>query len=175
MSKHDEPVIRAGRPADAENLAAVGMQVWLHTYATDGISSIISRYVLETFTAERFLALLAQPSTAVLVADVNDNLVGYAVVTFDAECPAAAGSTTELATLYVQEHFAGRGIGSSLLAQAAALAARRCGTPLWLTVNAKNSRAIAFYRDRGYTKIGISQFRLGSEDHENHVLLGGNA
>ncbi len=175
MSKHDEPVIRAGRPADAENLAALGMQVWLHTYATDGISSIISRYVLDTFTVERFLALLAQPSTAVLVAEMNGNLVGYAVVTFDVECPAAAGFTAELATLYVQEHFAGRGVGSSLLAQAAALAARRCNTPLWLTVNAKNSRAIAFYRERGYTKVGIAPFRLGSEDHENHVLLGGNA
>ena len=169
-----EASIRAGVPADAENLAALGMQVWLHTYATDGISSTISQYVLSTFTADKFLALLAYPSTAVLVAEAGKNLVGYALVTFDAACPAAAAATSELATLYVQEHFAGRGIGSLLLARAEAQAREQTGTPLWLTVNARNSRAIAFYQRRGYTKIGITQFRLGADDHENHVLVGRN-
>lgn len=70
------PRIRIGLRTDAENLAALAIQVWLHTYATDGISSIISHYVLSEFTSEMFLALLRSTSATVLVAETNTNLIG---------------------------------------------------------------------------------------------------
>jgi hypothetical protein len=57
----------------------------------------------------------------------------------------------------------------------AASSNKRAGKPLWLTVNVKNSRAIAFYTKHGYSKIGVTYFRLGGESHENHVLLGSDA
>ena len=50
--------IRQGLHADAENLAALAIQVFLHTYATQSLSPAISRHVLSEFTAERFQALL---------------------------------------------------------------------------------------------------------------------
>ena len=81
----------------------------------------------------------------------------------------------QLATLYVQEHFTGKGVGSALLAEAETLAAKHVATPLWLSVNAMNNRAIAFYTKHGYTKVGITQFRLGDNDHENLVLVGNPA
>jgi ribosomal protein S18 acetylase RimI-like enzyme len=46
---------------------------------------------------------------------------------------------------------------------------------LWLTVNAKNDRAIAFYARQGYTKVGTAYFVLGEGRHENHVLIGRDA
>lgn len=170
-----ELIIRTAAQADAENLAALGMQVWLHTYATDGISSEISRYVLSEFTGERFAALLTNPSAAVLAAEVNASLVGYAVIDFGATCPVSTSATVELATLYVQEHFASRGVGSALLGRAEAMANQQTNNPLWLAVNAKNSRAIAFYAKHGYRKIGVTRFQLGNGAHENHVLVGSGA
>ena len=170
-----KPIIRKGLRADAENLAALAMQVWLHNYAKEGISSTISGYVLSEFKPEQFLALLTSTSATILVAEVNTNLVGYALVNVGVSCPEPTSSTIQLATLYVQEHFAGKGVGSALLAMAEALAAEHAGKPLWLTVNAKNNRAIAFYAKHGYTKIGVTQFRLGERDHENHVFVGSNA
>jgi hypothetical protein len=43
-------LIRQGQHRDAVNLSALAIQVWLHTYATEGISSLISHYVLSEFT-----------------------------------------------------------------------------------------------------------------------------
>ena len=166
------PRIRIGLRTDAENLAALAIQVWLHTYATDGISSIISHYVLSEFTSERFLALLTSTSATVLVAKTNTNLIGYALVDPGVPCPASPSFTVQLATLYVQEHFAGKGVGAALLAVAEALAAEHSNKPLWLNANATNNRAIAFYAKHGYTKVGVAQFRLGERDHENHVFVG---
>ena len=164
-------LIRQGERRDAENLAALAIQVWLHTYATDGISRLISHYVLSEFTPEKFEALLSSNSSTVLVAEVDQHLIGYATVRVGKPCPALANAEVELATLYVQAPFVGKGIGHALLSHSEKSARQRASTSLWLTVNSKNTRAIEFYAKHGYTKIGVTHFALGDERHENLVLV----
>lgn len=166
-----ELVVRPGRPGDAARLAALATQVFLHTYATQGISSAISDHVLSEFTPQKFTAWLGSETTRIVAAEEGAHLVGYARIDFGAVCPERSASTAELATLYVQEHFAGQGVGSALLARAEALVGQRTGQPLWLTVYAQNASAIAFYAARGYSTIGTAWFLLGGERHENHVLV----
>lgn len=171
-----EPTIRQGAPADTECLAALAIQVWLHTYATDGMRSAIARYVLSEFTAERFARILADTASLLLVAEKNQHLVGYALLKFGAVCPTSAQSNVELATLFVQEHFTRSGLGSALLARSQNLARERTGgAKLWLTVNTRNERAIAFYRKHGFEPAGTTQFEFGGEQHENHVFLAADA
>lgn len=166
------PVIRIARSGDASRLAALALQVWLHTYATEGISPSIASYVLQELTPAKFAALLQSPSAYVMVAEQGENLFGFAVVQLDAPCPNAPDSKAELETLYVQEHFMRRGLGTRLLIEAQALTKQRTGTRLWLAVNAKNRRALAFYLRHGYTQVGLSDFVLDGVAHENHVMVG---
>jgi len=167
--------IRSGRSEDASLLAVLATQVWLHTYATDGINGDIAQYVLSELTPERYLVILSEPATHLFVAEHNECLVGLAVVKFGAQCPTGARSAVELQTLYVQEHFIGRGVGKALLQAAETKAREQSGSALWLTVNAKNARAIAFYEHQGYSKIGTTYFVLGEGRYENHVLIGRDA
>ena len=163
-------LVRSATPDDAERLSALAIQVWLHTYATEGISSTISSYVLSQFSTDRFTSLLLTQESKVLVAEVAENLVGFATVSFGTVCPKPATARAELATLYVQEHFHGNGVGRQLLREAESLALLNAGSSLWLTVNSKNHRAIDFYFKNGYKKIGTTYFSLGEEKHENLVL-----
>lgn len=171
----DDILIRAGRPADAPLLAALATQVFLHTYAPHGISEVIAGHVLAEFTPANFQAWLTSDTAAVVVAEKNAHLVGYARLAFDVVCPVPGAGTVELATLYVQGRFTRCGVGAALLAQAQALALQRTQQPLWLTVNAQNLRAIAFYAAQGCSKIGGAQFVLGGESHPNHVLVMNNS
>ena len=164
---------RRATRADAESLAALSIEVWLHTYATNGVSAIIARHVLREFTSDNFVARLENQRIAILVAEASDGLAGYAELHFDATCPASDSSRVELGTLYVRAHFARVGIGSELLARAEALAVAGWRCPLWLAVYAGNPHAIAFYANRGYARIGHAWFDLGGTKHENHLLLGG--
>ena len=168
---HADTVIRAGRPADASLLAALATQVFLDTYATQGASEAIAGHVLAEFAPAKFQAWLGSDTAAVLVAEKNAHLVGYARLAFGAVCPVPGAGTVELATLYVQAHFTRSGVGAALLAQARSLALRRARQPLWLTVNAQNARAIAFYAAQGCSTIGTAHFVLGGESHPNHVLV----
>ena len=167
--------IRPGQTGDASRLAVLATQVWLHTYATDGITAEIAQYVLSELTVEKFSASLGEPETSLLAAEYGECLVGFAAIRFGAPCPAATEAVVELQTLYVQEHHVGHGIGRSLLQAAEAMAHERSASPLWLTVNAKNARAISFYARQGYSKVGTTYFVLGEGRHENHVLVGGDA
>jgi diamine N-acetyltransferase len=169
------PHIRVARPSDVDRLSVLAVQVWLHTYATDGINCEIAQYVLSELTVEKFLARLRDPEISIFVAEHGEFLVGFSVVTFGTLCPSGSRSNVELQTLYVQEHFVGRGIGRSLLQATECQARERSAAPLWLTVNAKNARAIAFYARQGYNKVGTTYFALGEGRHENHVLVGGDA
>ena len=162
--------IRPGRPEDSTNLSALAIQVWLQTYATAGISSNISRFVLSEFSVSNFEALLARTSACVFVAIVGENVVGYANASIGSQCPENESVRVELATLYVQEPFTRKAVGSRLLEKSESYAKQE-GSSLWLTVNSKNTRAIAFYAKHGYFKIGSTFFELEDEKHENLVLV----
>ena len=116
---------------------------------------------------------------AVLTAIFTGMVLGlqsyHALVKFGAPGPSTS-SVTELASLYVQEHFARRGIGSGLVRAAQNEALHHVGSSsVWLTVNARNANAIAFYRRLGFAYCGVTYFDLGDERHENHVLVSTDA
>lgn len=167
--------IRPGQASDADRLAVLAAQVWLHTYATDGISGEIADYVLAELTPAKFSASLRDASIRVRVAAYGNRLAGFSQIKLNAACPEAGDSVAELQTLYVQAHFIGTGLGKRLLQDAEAVAKKQAGTALWLTVNAQNQRAIDFYDRLGYRKIGTTYFILGAQRHENHLLLGPDA
>jgi ribosomal protein S18 acetylase RimI-like enzyme len=166
------PTIRGAQASDASCLAVLATQVWLHTYATAGISPEIANYTLTQLTPEKYLSVLDDASSHLLVAECGGNLIGFTVVKFGEQCPASSKSCAELQTLYVQEHFVGQGVGRMLLQAAEAKAYSQARTPLWLTVNVSNANAIAFYSCQSYTKVGTANFVLGESQHENHVLIG---
>lgn len=157
--------LRRATPADASRIAALGLQVWLHTYATEGVNDAIADYVLQRFTAANMRALIADPARCVWLAESQSQLIAYATLY---RGPAAHGN--ELETLYVQEHFAGHGVGRALLQQARQEIRDCQATPLWLMVNAQNARAIAFYRRMGMVEDGIAYFELDGVRHKNLVM-----
>lgn len=166
------PTIRSAQTADATRLAVLATQVWLHTYATEGVSQEIADYTLGQLTPTHYLAATHDASTRIWVAECDGSLIGFAVLMFGVPCPAKAQSSVELQTLYVQEHFLRQGVGRLLLRAAEEAAYRHAGTPLWLTANIHNANALAFYARQGYVKVGTAYFALGEGKHENHVLIG---
>lgn len=165
-------VIRSARHDDAARIAVLATQVWLHTYATEGISAGIADYTRSELTPDKYLAILNDTLAHIWVAERGAHLIGFVVLNMGVPCPNSASTLAELQTLYVQAHFVGQGVGWQLLSVAEEKAFDLAGTPLWLTVNAHNAHAIGFYMHQGYTKHGKTDFVLGDQRHENLVLIG---
>ena len=167
----DDVTLRPAQAADALCLSVLAIQVFLDTYATEGIRPTVAREVLSTYATTAFDAALAARDTVIVVAERQAHLVGFAQVTLGAAHEQApAGRPAELLRLYVQEPFTGRHLGTRLL-QAAEQAALRAGMQvMWLTPWVHNHRALAFYARRGFTDHGATWFRFEGEAHENRVL-----
>ncbi|HEY2290047.1 MAG TPA: GNAT family N-acetyltransferase, partial [Thermoanaerobaculia bacterium] len=120
----DEVTYRPAVSSDALPLSVLATQVFLDTYAIEGVRPAIAREVRQYLSEEAFAALLADPRSGILIAELADHLVGFAQLTHHqthALLPPEA-KAAELNRLYVQRPFLGKGIGKELLARAEALA-----------------------------------------------------
>lgn len=158
-------MIREANQKDAINLAALSIQVWLHSYATKGIRKEISQYVLKTFTEQYFEKLLKDPCYHILVFIQEDHLTGYIMVNHESFWQDKSNGY-EIDTLYVQEHFQKKNIGRRLVSEIKI----RYGASFWLSTWVHNEKAIGFYKHLGFIDIGHKYFELENESHENRVM-----
>ena len=163
-------MIRLATAPDASNLAALSIQVWLHTYAKGGLRSALSDYVLAEYTPEKIAERLGDEKQVFIVYEQNAHLVGYLRLLLNSPCPTDPSFRVEIATLYVQEHFIGRGIGSELLNYILKFCSKRGSNGVWLSVNHQNGHAISFYEKQQFRRNGSIFFNLENEQHENFVL-----
>lgn len=165
---------RAAVPADALCLSVLGTQVFLDTYATQGIRPAIAREVVEHFSVETVAGLLASPSITILVAEQAGHLIGFAQLTRGSRHElVSCEPAVELNRLYVQEPFTSMGVGRALLRQAEELAAAQGARAFWLTAWVGNPRALAFYARNGYQEVGAASYVYENEEYETRVFVKG--
>lgn len=163
---------RAAVLDDALCIGVLATQVFLDTYATDGVRPDLAREVLSGYSPEAFLVRLKDKATSFVLAERHGHLVGFAEVTTKRPCPVASiVSGVELVRLYVQRAFQRRGIGTGLLRQAEALASKECPRTLWLTVWSGNYQALAFYPYFQYQNVGVTDYIIEGRTYENQVFV----
>ncbi|MBF7144775.1 MULTISPECIES: GNAT family N-acetyltransferase [Pseudomonas] len=168
MSQGRPFTVRDAVASDALCIAALGLQVFLDTYATEGIRTALAQEALEAFSLENVASLLGTPGVMLLVADYKGHMVGFAQLALNTAhdliaCPHAC----ELQRLYVQERFTGKGVGARLLTQAERRAHAEGASSLWATVWVENQRALAFYPRQGYEHRGSPSYTFQGETHGN--------
>jgi ribosomal-protein-alanine N-acetyltransferase len=94
-----------------------------------------------------FRALMRRPSAALIVAEVEDRVAGYAVLWF-------AADEGELGDLAVLTELRGRGIGAALLASSVREASDRGARWLYLEVREGNASARRLYERAGFRVVG---------------------
>ena len=164
------PMIRKAEVRDASSLAAVGIEVWVNTYLRDGVSQTFADYVLSEFTAEKFRNWVGDPNLAIWVSENRTGLDGFVTVCSASTPPLANCSSLEITTLYVQPRHQSAGRGAALLQHAMDHCRAIGGESVWLTVNARNTRAIDFYLRNGFRKIGSTNFMIADDAYENYVM-----
>lgn len=171
-------VLVAKRTAEtAAQLAALGRQTFADTFAADNSPADMDAYLAATFGPAQQMAELQDPNVVFLLARMQQELVGYAMLRLRSDLGLEDGKTAdnrlEIARLYVREDWVGTGLGASLMRRALDEArARGCRTVV-LGVWERNTRAIAFYQRFGFREIGRHAFTLGSDVQTDLILRKG--
>ena len=166
--------IRMANKEDAGALAALCIEVWLHTYCRPGIPPVFAAYALETFTPANMAALIADKDQHLLVDGVDyagqEGLRGYLRWCCPSKRPLPTCPAAEIDTLYVRERHKGQGIGSALL-EASYADMRQAGhKEAFLSANAENKEAVSYYLAKGYETLGESWFEIEDGRYLNFVM-----
>jgi diamine N-acetyltransferase len=167
---------RSAESADALCVGVLAMQVFLDTYATDGLRDDLAREALASCSPAVFAARIADASNHFILAERSGHLVGFSECSLSTPPPdASLGGGLELVRLYVQRRAQRQGIGRALLDRAQAQAGALTNPVLWLTAWSGNTNARAFYLARGYEDIGATDHVFEGRAYENRIyrkLLG---
>ncbi|MBN2906852.1 MAG: GNAT family N-acetyltransferase [Rhodobacteraceae bacterium] len=155
--------------SDASSLAALSIEVWIGTYLRRGVSAVFADYALSEFTTPKAEALIRDPGEFIVVSENEEGIDGFVRVSSGKSAPVAGLSDVEISTLYVQPRHHAKGVGKRLL-NAAFQHCREIGAgSVWLTTNAQNAPAIAFYLAQGFEEVGKTRFRIQNEGYPNIV------
>jgi len=151
--------IRKADEHDAINVAAVGICVWVDTYATEGVFDRISQFVLTEFVEEKVRNAIRDKHVVGYFHE-QGGLLGYIVLGPEAD------DKVEIENLYILPKFQGQGLGRGLIQYVRDFTVK----PLWLSVWDLNAKAIGFYRKLGFEETGELIFDLYGEKIRNIVL-----
>ncbi len=165
------PTIRHATPEDAAPLTDLAARIFHATFAAENRPEDMKAYMEETFTVERQTEELSDPRMTTLLAYVDGELAGYAKLLAGETPECVTGERpVELARLYAEHRWHGRGVGAALM-QACFDEARGAGhRTVWLGVWEHNARAIAFYRKSGFVECGSHVFVLGSDPQTDTLM-----
>ena len=169
----DKPSVlfrRACAP-DASALAELGLRTFLETFAAQNRPEDIRAYVTRAYGEEQQLRELEDPSCTVLVGEVQDVAVAYALLrrAFSPAC-VISELPIEISRFYVSKELHGFGVAQDLMVLAIKTVRDLGGRAAWLGVWEKNARAIAFYRKCGFTVVGSQPFLLGTDLQTDLVM-----
>lgn len=157
---------------DALALAALAEQTFIETYASQNDPEQIRVHCAHNFGIAQQSTEIADPDYAVILAFLDQTLVGFAQVVKKPAPPSVdADNAVALYRYYVTQAWHGKGIAQPLLAQAEQ-AARSFGADyLWLGMWEHNARALAYYQKVGFQHVGWMDYQFGDIVERDYVLL----
>jgi ribosomal protein S18 acetylase RimI-like enzyme len=173
--RDEAPQVRIRRAGadDAAVLSELAARLFRQTYEGDVPAADLDAFLAASFSPDSQRNELDDPTTRTLLVELGHQAIGYAQVrrrslpveTSDAD------AEVELARLYIDRPWHGRGVAAAVLAEAGRLALELGSGSVWLGVWERNGRAVAFYERRGFRPVGVQEFRLGSERHRDRVMV----
>lgn len=153
---------RTADAGDAEALAYLGAATFMTTFAFDHPGQPMMEHLRQEHSAEYYASALGDPAYDVLLGETPLGApVGYAMVTPPSHPALQQAGDIELKRIYLLAPWQGNGNGKDLLERVFAVAEKRKGQRLLLSVYEKNVRAIGFYERAGFAAIGETVFMVG--------------
>lgn len=166
--------LRRGADGDAGALARIGRETFAASFADLYEPADLAAFLAAAYAPEKMAAELADPATAVWLAEAGGEVVGYAVAgPASLPHPAVTDRCGELKRIYVLPRTQGAGLGSRLMDEALAWLERGGPRALWIGVWSGNRGARRLYERLGFAKVGEYYFKVGEALDREFILRRG--
>lgn len=148
-------------PGCAETLSLIGAASFLENFAGFLPGEDVLAHCRNQHSRAKYESWLAASESRACLAEVRGAPVGYALLCAPDLPVRTTPDDIELKRIYLLHRFQGSGVGAALMdwsiGTARALGKRR----LILGVHEGNEKALAFYRQHGFTDAGTRSFQVG--------------
>jgi ribosomal protein S18 acetylase RimI-like enzyme len=137
----------------------------------------VQAFIDENLTEARFAEYLDDPDRQVLVARLDERIIGYALLIRgvpddeDVQRAVTERPAVEISKIYALPEHHGSGAAAALMAEALERARPLGAKCVWLGVNQHNQRAQRFYGKHGFAISGTKTFRLGTRIENDYVMV----
>ncbi len=149
---------------DTSEIQKVLLNTWIASYADFIPMSDIQWYFNNYYSEINFARLYDDPNTTSFVAEIKENIIGYARMKVNQE-----QNRCYLESLYVLPEFQGKGIGTDLLKMVEQKALQFSFNQIWLGVMEQNAPSLEWYKKLGFQFIEQSPFQMGKTT-VNHFI-----
>jgi ribosomal protein S18 acetylase RimI-like enzyme len=164
-------MIRKATEADAELLSKLALKIYLDTFAAKNRAEDIEMHAAKAYTPEIQLAEIQDESKTYLIAEVEGEPAGFAMVgTPESKLCNTCEAPIELFRFYVDKAWHGRGVAQEMMDAVDELARSMGGRTLCLGVWEHNDRAKRFYEKIGFRDIGSQPYVLGTDVQTDRVM-----
>jgi len=159
---------------DIDTVSTLARKTWTHHY-TPIIGAAQVEYMLNKFQNSPAIDAQISDGYEYYLAKLYNKYVGYTAVVPDAE-----NNKMMISKIYTLTEVQGEGVGGQLLSFIEDKCNKENISTLWLTVNKNNTRAIAWYKRRGFNikediKVDIGGgFYMDDYVMEKNVCISGN-
>lgn len=156
--------IRQATEEDIEAIRKVAEAAWENDYPEILSRETVDAGVEEWYELENIEADLKMHDAILLVAEVDDEVVGFAHAIW-------ARRTGHILRVYVLPDYRQRGIGGELLASVRDTLLRRGADRIQAMVLAENEQGNAFYESFGFEKVDEGETLIGDKSYKENVYV----
>lgn len=154
--------VRLAVRADADRIAHISRIGFAVAHQQAFTDADLTHYLSASFNRHQIIAEMGTAQVLFLVAETAGKVIGTLRVSHTSPpFPVQLPMSLELSRLYLDSHWAGRGVGSALMGYALRTALISERKSCWLAVWEENGRAINFYQRWGFQQIGTDIFPVG--------------
>ena len=164
-------------PVGAEHkslLADISQQTFVDTFASYNIPEDMQLFLETQFTREQLMAEPDIPDNYFFIAWQEQEPLGYMRLRYWEKAPYTclpAGPSLEITRLYATTSAIGTGVGKAMMQFALDFARKVAVENAWLGVWEKNERAINFYQQWGFIRLGDHEFLLGKDRQTDWLMV----
>lgn len=166
----DSYEIRSARAEDAVALGGLLQRVFRATYGSRIPDQILESYLKRVFGAAQVAVEIAQTPQFHLVASFEGCIVGAAKLALGSPEGHALPNSVELARLYVDPIWHGKGVAQALLMKTYDQCREFGFKNIWLCAWEENRRALAFYQKHGFEAFGTMPVFVDTVRFEDILL-----
>ena len=154
-----------------EELILLSKETFYQTFAAQNTAEDMETYLETAFSKDKLYRELCDPNTSFFFLYANESLAGYLKLNdYPSQTDVNDENSLEIERIYVLKDFQGQGLGRYLMEYSIKTAADNGKNYVWLGVWEKNEKALRFYKNNGFYRIGEHSFVIGNDVQTDYIM-----